>query len=928
MRLHRRLWVFMVLAAVLVWMAPRSVSAQFTPSEIRISFTDAFETSDKPNELLTRVYFTLVDPGGKPVVEPKIRSSSMAMLDPGDGGPYKAEIRKADEPIFITIVLDASGSMQGSEIAMREAAIKFVEGGVSNARYSIIAFNDQLFPLTDFTDDKGRLKDAINRVQPTRLAGTCLFDATIDALRRMAEVVRPQDRRAIVVMTDGVDQKLVAGKTEICSKGTLEDVRLIATNRKFRIPLYTIGFNANGEIDESALRTMALTTGGSVTIGANFESLFKDVNDALNAQMVAEGFTKPQQGERIGALIIELDNGTTLTPTNFEFTSPRDFSFKTPTPTTTFTPLPPVGFEVPPARFDPANKEYLVTVTSIISPERIKTFSFQLITEGGLAARGEIVEPAPLAGEVKVGVPEDLPAQKLSIRIKALDDGGLVLFQRDIPADWRPTLTPTFTPTNTALPIGARLDSIRYENDQTKETIILKLTLSSPERIDRLRVTLVNSDTGIAVRDFSPLAVAPELKLSLNALQDAGLPAVPAAGYRVNVFALSSDGTELSISTIEFTHTRQPTPTPTPTFTATPVIPVAIPVSVEIDRAAEKLIFKVETKNEELIKSYRLEFTNGETNEKVTERNISVPPYDRIEVPFADLPGGTYIITFRGMDADGKPITEFAGIKFAFVQNTPVPSPTDLPTATPTPNGLIDQLRRALENPDQRGLVIGGFAVLAGGLLLVMFLLLRRPRKAATGTGFLAEMTTAMNVQQMQEEQKRMQAQQGQQRPAPKAPPPAAPMVPPPAPPPMQRQAPPMEVERTSPIPQMLAPQAGVRVEMSREQVHMGKTYPLTTLPFSFGRKTRNLNFDSDDNVSRNHAEIIFESGAYYIQDHNSTHGTFVDGKQVPGGTRAPLHNGCEIRLGTTTVMRFQIGGGGGNPDPDATNFEMPGYQR
>ncbi|MBE2197926.1 MAG: hypothetical protein IAE79_04900 [Anaerolinea sp.] len=136
-----------VIAAIVLLPVP-AANAQFAPADIRIGFADAFTTSEKPDELAVRVFFSLADANGKLVVDPKIAVANFAMLNAADGGPYKAEVGKAEGPIFITLVLDASGSMGRAGAALREAAIKLVDSGPQEALYSVIMFNDQLTPLT------------------------------------------------------------------------------------------------------------------------------------------------------------------------------------------------------------------------------------------------------------------------------------------------------------------------------------------------------------------------------------------------------------------------------------------------------------------------------------------------------------------------------------------------------------------------------------------------------------------------------------------------------------------------------------------------------------------------------------------------------------------------------------------------------------
>ncbi|MBE7513144.1 MAG: FHA domain-containing protein [Anaerolineales bacterium] len=901
------------------------VSAQFNPSDVRINFTTTNEVSDHPGELRLLVFFTLVDSVGRAVLEPKLRTVKVAMLDPKDGGPYQADVKKAEGPIFISIVLDGSGSMTRSADALRQSALALLQNGPQNARYSIYAYSDSVARLTDFTDDKFRLEGAVNAVKPVNLAGTCLIDGAFKAVADMAAAVGPTDRRAIVILTDA---KARNEDTSKCSPKTVDDVLAIATNKKFRIPIYTIGLkNTQEDVNEAPLRTMALTTGGAISIGSNLQSLFKEINDALNSQLMAEVFVKPQAGERTGALQVELDNGSNLTATSFTFESPADFTFKTPTPTATNTPLPPVFFEVSPMRFDEASKEFLVTVRSIISPEQIKQFRFQLVDQNGVAAGAEILLGAPLTGEVRVPVKESLPKQRVSVIVTAVDNGGFPLFSVTAPGAWGPTETPTGTLGPTDEPVGAVVDSIQYVDPVTKTAIRVKLRLFTPAKINRLRVALIDANTNVLARDFPSEAVAPELVLNLDRTDAQGQP-VPAGTYAVRVFSIAEDGRELFVNSLEFVHTRVETPTPTATLTATPVVSAAVPISVETDYARGKLIFKIETLNPQQIAAYRFEFINANTAGKVAEREAKSPPFDTAEVDFAGIPDGQYLVRMRAYGANGEPVTDFQGLQFTFLGPTPTATSTLLPTATEIPGDIVTRIRMALEDPNQRGLVIGGFAVLVGGLLFTMYLLLRRPKKASTGTGFLAEMTGAMNIAEMQKEQEKMQRQQGAKTAA--APPPPAQQpyqpsqYPQPAAPPYQPPAAPMGgMEMTNPMPQMLAPQAFLMVVGSRDPVNVNRSIPVSQLPFTLGRKQRNLNFDQDDNVSRAHGEIIYENGAFYIVDNNSTHGTFVDNVQVPPGQRRALPNGCELRLGTTTVMKFQFGGS----DVDSTNPVMPSYR-
>jgi diguanylate cyclase (GGDEF)-like protein len=60
----------------------------------------------------------------------------------------------------------------------------------------------------------------------------------------------------------------------------------------------------------------------------------------------------------------------------------------------------------------------------------------------------------------------------------------------------------------------------------------------------------------------------------------------------------------------------------------------------------------------------------------------------------------------------------------------------------------------------------------------------------------------------------------------------------------------------------------------------------------------------SDDGVSRKHATIAYENGAYMIEDTGSANGTFVGGQKVE---RATLRDGDLIQFGPQAVFRYSV---------------------
>ena len=103
-------------------------------------------------------------------------------------------------PFHVVLLLDTSASTEDKLGAIRRAANTFVDQLQSADRVKVISFDNEIKELSDFTNDRAVLKNAIYKTEAGR--GTKLYDAFELAL----ESIRPiQGRKAIVLFTDGVD---------------------------------------------------------------------------------------------------------------------------------------------------------------------------------------------------------------------------------------------------------------------------------------------------------------------------------------------------------------------------------------------------------------------------------------------------------------------------------------------------------------------------------------------------------------------------------------------------------------------------------------------------------------------------------------------------------------------------------------------------
>jgi phosphoserine phosphatase RsbU/P len=76
----------------------------------------------------------------------------------------------------------------------------------------------------------------------------------------------------------------------------------------------------------------------------------------------------------------------------------------------------------------------------------------------------------------------------------------------------------------------------------------------------------------------------------------------------------------------------------------------------------------------------------------------------------------------------------------------------------------------------------------------------------------------------------------------------------------------------------------------------------INSVPFTIGRHSSNTLMLNDNRTSRNHLKIVFEDGCYVVEDQNSRHGVWVNGKSV---SRHVLHNSDVIEFGVRNCYQI-----------------------
>ncbi len=196
----------------------------------------------------------------------------------------------------VVLCVDTSGSMRATDVvptrsdAAAAAVRAFVDAVPDGTRLAIVAFASGAGVVQPLTDDKDAVRDAIARIPPPN-GGTAIGDALATAAR----LLPASGRRAIVLITDGVnnlgaDPLQVA--PQIGQNGIEIDTVGIGTNDSGQL---VPGTDQAASIDEDALRQIASAARGA----------YARANDAgtLTSRLAALANSTTTEKKRIDASV-------------------------------------------------------------------------------------------------------------------------------------------------------------------------------------------------------------------------------------------------------------------------------------------------------------------------------------------------------------------------------------------------------------------------------------------------------------------------------------------------------------------------------------------------------------------------------------------------------------------------------------------------
>jgi Ca-activated chloride channel family protein len=242
------------------------------------------QQGDKPIKLqtdLVAVDVTVTDKDGNFLR--KLKAEDFALFD--DKDPRQIDVFEASEeaaltrPLAVVFGIDTSGSIKPEEInKQREAMENFTKLARPESVFSVIAFNNDIRVLQDFTSDVNKLSQAFRRIGPVE-GSTRIFasiDRAVSMLKRAPKFRSGRRlRRVVIVITDGFDNVDPTDQQVLIRRANDAEVTVYSIT----LPSYMPGLGDNQ-------RTMTLLDVSRIvpeTGGADFSADTKDFSPVFKA---------------------------------------------------------------------------------------------------------------------------------------------------------------------------------------------------------------------------------------------------------------------------------------------------------------------------------------------------------------------------------------------------------------------------------------------------------------------------------------------------------------------------------------------------------------------------------------------------------------------------------------------------------------------
>jgi len=259
-----------------------------------------------------RVFGTVLDRDGRLVTT--LTKEQFEVRDEGKPQPLTL-FDNTPQPIRLIVMLDVSGSMEGNLQLLRDASDELFARLRHDDLARVGTFGHEVKISPAFTHDRGELRQTL----PTEIAP----DAPTPLWRGLDEAItafgkEPDERRVILVLSDGKDSGPIGFDRHVASQGGVID-----RAREQDVMIYAVGMRSRMRPTGRAMdmRTMMLedlpdpglarvaeeTGGGYLEIRGNVDlgAAFARVADELHAQYLL-GYAPPKRDGKVHAVEVRV----------------------------------------------------------------------------------------------------------------------------------------------------------------------------------------------------------------------------------------------------------------------------------------------------------------------------------------------------------------------------------------------------------------------------------------------------------------------------------------------------------------------------------------------------------------------------------------------------------------------------------------------
>lgn len=266
---------------------------------------------------LVNVNVLVTDNDGNPI--PSLTSANFKITD--DGVPQSVtNFGTTEAPMTVCMMIEYSNKYWEFLYRALEAAYNFLNFIQPKDWVAVVSFDMQPHILTDFTQDRSQVRDALDELNYPGFQEVNMYDAVSDMLNRMKDI---QGRKAILLIGTGCDTfskmnydtflKVVKASDTVIYPVSIFEFLTVRYGNYVPCGPATVGFGGGEEFQaRNVMQTIAKYTGGQAyfpRFEAEFPGIYQQIAGQLRTQY-SLGFvpTNPARDGKFHKLKVELVN--------------------------------------------------------------------------------------------------------------------------------------------------------------------------------------------------------------------------------------------------------------------------------------------------------------------------------------------------------------------------------------------------------------------------------------------------------------------------------------------------------------------------------------------------------------------------------------------------------------------------------------------